>query len=75
MLYNLLTNQFLFDMPETIDMLFVKIVCDDPVPIRDRRPEIPDGLAAAIHRALAKKPEQRFAGAAEMQHASSRFLR
>jgi eukaryotic-like serine/threonine-protein kinase len=39
----------------------VHIVTEPPVPIRRRRPEIPDGLAAAIQKALSREPEERFA--------------
>jgi len=37
----------------------------DPRPVRERRPEIPAHLARALHRALAKMPEDRFASMAE----------
>lgn len=37
-----------------------QILQKDSVPIRSRRPELPEGLAAAIHRALAREPEGRF---------------
>ncbi|HEX8271869.1 MAG TPA: protein kinase [Longimicrobiaceae bacterium] len=32
----------------------------DPVPLRERCPEVPPGIAEAIHRALAEDPEARF---------------
>jgi serine/threonine-protein kinase len=38
----------------------VKILLEDPVPIRDRRPDLPEGLAAIIHRALARDPQARY---------------
>jgi serine/threonine-protein kinase len=44
-------------------------VSERPRPIRERRPEIPAYLAVAIDRALSKKPEHRFADAAEFRDA------
>lgn len=32
----------------------------EPVPLRERNPEVPPGIAAAIHRAMAEDPEARF---------------
>jgi serine/threonine protein kinase len=31
-----------------------------PIPVRSRRPEVPERLAAVVHRMMAKKPEQRY---------------
>jgi serine/threonine-protein kinase len=43
---------------------------DAPVPdVRQRRPDVPAGLAAAISRAMAKEPAARFASADEMRAA------
>src|SRR5207237_802751 len=51
--------------------LLMKHVGERPVPIAQMRPDIPPGLAAAIDRALAKKPEDRWADAADFQRALS----
>ena len=45
----------------------------DPVDIRQLRPEVPDGLATVIHRALAKNPADRFQTAAAMAAELARF--
>jgi hypothetical protein len=37
------------------------ILQEEPVPSRSRRPEIPEKLAAVVHRALAKELAGRFA--------------
>ena len=49
--------------------LLMKHVGERPVPIGQLRPDLPPGLAAAIDRALAKKPEDRWADAGDFQRA------
>jgi len=49
--------------------LLMKHVGERPLPIAQVRPDVPPGLAAAIDRALAKKPEDRWADAADFQRA------
>jgi serine/threonine-protein kinase len=48
---------------------YAVILEEDTVPLQDRRPDLPSGLVAVIHRALAHEPEARFASAAEMRQA------
>jgi eukaryotic-like serine/threonine-protein kinase len=59
-LYYLLTGQRLHDAAGRPATLFKLILQSDPVPLRTRRPDVPEGLAAAVHRALARRPEDRF---------------
>jgi serine/threonine-protein kinase len=66
--YHMLTGDTPFKAANTPAML-VKHVSERPRPIRERRPEVPAFLAVAIDRALAKKPEDRFADAAEFRDA------
>ena len=66
--YHLLTGDTPFKAANTPAML-VKHVSERPRPIRERRPEIPAYLAVAIDRALAKRPEDRWADAAEFRDA------
>jgi serine/threonine-protein kinase len=68
-LYNLLTGQYVFDFPEDRIEQLMLILQADAVPIRRRRPDVPEGLAGVIHRALARDPATRFADAAEMRRA------
>src|SRR5262249_33138138 len=68
-LYNLLTGQYVHDLAPEIERQFLLILEKDAVPIRSRRPDLPRGLADVIHRALARKPEGRFAEVAEMRDA------
>ena len=53
----------------------MKILLEDPVLVRDRRPDIPEGLAAIIHRALARDPAVRYANVREMRRALLPFAK
>jgi len=59
-LYYLLTGKYLFDFPVDMAGKLAMILLDPPVPVNERRAEIPEGLAQVIHRALQKEPSQRF---------------
>jgi serine/threonine protein kinase len=66
--YHMLSGETPFKASNTPAML-VKHVSERPRPIRERRPEVPAYLAVAIDRALAKRPEDRWADAAEFRDA------
>jgi serine/threonine-protein kinase len=68
-LYNLLTGQFIHDFPAANHLRLLRILQEDPVPLRMRRPEVPEALATIIHRALAREPERRFAGVEQFRQA------
>jgi serine/threonine-protein kinase len=74
-LYNLITDRFVFDLPRPAEQRLMMILTDEPVPIQSRKPDIPDGLAAVIHRALAKEPEMRFPDAKTMRRMLQPFGR
>jgi serine/threonine-protein kinase len=59
-LYHLLTGQHAHDLSGPLPPRVRKLLEEDPVPIRSRRPDLPEGLAAVIHRAMARDPERRF---------------
>jgi eukaryotic-like serine/threonine-protein kinase len=59
-LYHLLTGKPLYDGARDSTGLLLRVLQEEPVPLRRRRPDLPEGLAAAVQRALARKPEQRF---------------
>jgi serine/threonine-protein kinase len=64
-LWEALAGQRLFDA-ET-DMAVVKLVRETRVPLLSaRRPDLPLGVVSAVHRALEREPEKRFAAAREM---------
>jgi len=57
---------------EYTEILF-KIFTTEPEPIQSLRPDLPDGLAAAVHRALTRDLGQRFGSALEMAEALAPF--
>ncbi len=68
-LYNLLTGKYVYDFPRSFEERMLMILQANAVPIQSRRPEIPADLAAVIHRALAREPDQRFAEVEAMRQA------
>ncbi len=74
-LYNLLTDRHILDFPKRQELKLLMILENDPVPIRSRRPEVSEALAAVIHRALAKDPADRFRDAKAMRAALAASLR
>ena len=49
------------------------ILRNDPVPIQDRRADVPDEVAEVIHRSLARSQHDRFADARSMQQSLMPF--
>jgi eukaryotic-like serine/threonine-protein kinase len=74
-LYYLLTGRKVYDFPESPNMQLLMVLQEDPVPIRSRRADIPEPLAAFIHRALARLPLERFPDASAMRSALTPFER
>jgi serine/threonine-protein kinase len=68
-LYHLLTRKPIYDLPRDVRQQIPMILQDDPIPIRSRRPEIPDALAAIVHRSLAREPGARFVDVGTMRRA------
>ena len=67
MLYELLTGQPPFVGHASAVLL--SHVSDEPAPIRERRPDVPEALAAIVHRALEKRPHARQDDASELVQA------
>ncbi len=63
-LYEMLAGRRPFDAPSFAE-LARKIKADAPAPLADVRADVPPALEAAVLRALAKEPGQRWASAAE----------
>ncbi len=68
-LYNLLTNNLIYDLPYRYEFQMLKILHEDPVPIWNRRPDVPDDLGEIIHRAMSRDPDERFDDVTEMRKA------
>jgi serine/threonine-protein kinase len=68
-LYNLLTCKHLFDKPRDAWDALAQILEKQPVPLRERRPDVPAGLARAVHRALRKDPTERFVNVEALREA------
>jgi serine/threonine protein kinase len=63
--YELLTRTVPF-MAETFADLAIKVAVDPPDPISRHRSDVPQGLADAIAKAYAKKPDERYQNVGEM---------
>jgi serine/threonine-protein kinase len=72
-LYKLLTDRYIYDMPNKLEQQITKILLEDPVPIRSRSRELPGTLAQVIHRSLARDPAARFSSVMEMRRALAPF--
>jgi serine/threonine-protein kinase len=68
--YYLLTGQFAYDFQEVPkEQRIIKILFDDPVPMQNRRPDLPAGLCDVVHRALQRRTTDRFPNAAAFRDA------
>jgi eukaryotic-like serine/threonine-protein kinase len=74
-LYRLLTDHHVYDLPRSHVQQILMILQDDPIPIRDRRPDLPGELAAVIHRGLARAPSDRYPDVAAFRAALEPFRR
>ena len=72
-LYTLLTGQYIHDFEHDGRPAIVLVLEGEPIPIRDRRPELPEELAEVIHRALDRDPARRFGSCGEFAAALGRF--
>lgn len=68
-LYHLLTGTYIYDPPDAAVEWIVRVLQDEPVPIRTRRADLPKGLAEVVERSLRREPPERFADAQTMREA------
>jgi serine/threonine-protein kinase len=71
-LFELLSGALPFD-GESLPELCGSVICDPPRSLRDFRPDLPDGLEAAVDRCLQKSRDDRFADIAELARALESF--
>lgn len=71
-LFRALTGRLPFDGATPSDRL-VAMVNEPPTPLRSLRPDMPEDLAAIVHRAIEKDPSRRYASAEEMAAALEAF--
>ncbi|MDY3556311.1 protein kinase [Gemmata sp. JC717] len=64
-LYRLCANRLPFDGPTTMAVLMA-LGTDDPAPVSELNPQVPEPLAALIHQLLAKEPDERPQSAEEV---------
>lgn len=72
-LYNMLTNRHTHDFPKDIGAQIAHIVTAAPVPITERKPDIPAKLAEVIHKALSREPEDRYPDVMAFRQELKRF--
>ncbi|QEH33188.1 Serine/threonine-protein kinase PK-1 [Aquisphaera giovannonii] len=72
-LYYMLTQNYIYDEPAGGGDLIRMLLEERPVPILQRRRDIPRELAAVIEKCLAREPKERFPDAASMRRAFKPF--
>lgn len=68
-LYCLLTDCYLYDGVRSAADFLTRVLQEEPVPLRRRRPELSADLEAVVRRALARKPEDRYLDVADFRRA------
>ena len=71
-IYEALSGRRPFD-GDVYGQIFAAIFGDDPPPIRERAPELPDDIVELLDRCLKKRPEERPASAGEIAQVLARF--
>lgn len=72
-LYHLICGKKIYDFPPNLARQLLLILQEEPIPIRDRLATVPEPLAAAIHKALARDPADRYPNATAMRLALDPF--
>ena len=67
-LYEGFTGQVPFDSENPGDVL-ISVATEEVPPLEDLRPDLPPAVVEVVHRALSKRPEDRFGDAREMRDA------
>jgi serine/threonine protein kinase len=73
-LYELLTGALPHDGEDEMTLMRA-VLFEEPVPVLQRRPDVPRALAQVLDRALKRKRDERFGSCAELQAALEQYLR
>lgn len=73
-LWEVLAGRRLFRAKTDLESLKLVMACEIP-PLRETRPDLPEELTQAVHRALERDPKKRFRSAQQMARALARVLR
>ncbi|MDR3635798.1 MAG: serine/threonine-protein kinase [Isosphaeraceae bacterium] len=72
-LYYLISGQFIYDQIGDGGDLIRTLLEEPPVPVQNRRADVPAGLAAVLQKCLARDPKDRYPTAAAMRQALRPF--
>ncbi len=72
-LYKLLTDCYTHDFPKDIGQQLAHLVTAAPVPLADRRADLPAGLAAVVHKALSREAADRYPDATAFRKELAKF--
>lgn len=68
-IYHLLTGAYVHNLPQEFHGQIKVILEEPPIPITQRRPDIPPGLAQIIHKGIAHEPEDRYPSILDLREA------
>jgi serine/threonine-protein kinase len=74
-LYVLLTGRTPHDLPQAASEQIAHILSKDPIPVRQRRPDVPEGLAAILHRAMSREVGERYPDVTAFREELNRYAR
>lgn len=72
-LYNLLSRQFVYDFPDSVAKAVLMMLQAEPIPLRQRCPDLPEALLDVVDQCLARDASERLQTASEMSAALSPF--
>ena len=73
MMYEMLSGHLPFDADDVVEVA-IKQISDKPQSLQELAPNVPHGLVEITERAMAKRPDNRYASAAEMLSALNAYV-
>ena len=73
MMYEMLSGHLPFDADDVVEVA-IKQISDKPQSLQELAPNVPHGLVEITERAMAKRPDNRYASAAEMLNALNAYV-